>query len=576
VTRLLRLAAIAIASAGVVDPAITMSGAMRPRLAVVVSIAEPSALPLASPVRDRLARNLGAAYEIVSQITSDSAGVIVIGDRYPDGSVPDSLPVATVTTANNAGPSVRIVRVETPREVPAATAIHVDVEVEGLAVAGRTTDVRVRIADLEVGRASHRWAADRERWRAGVDVVPIGEPPFVFRIEARTVGREVITLDSAADTSVDVRRHAFRVQVYEPRPSWATTFLRRALEADARFQVESVSFSSRGIAARTRDDVSLSDPRIDSFDVLVVGGLDRLSVADVRSLERYMRERHGGVVLAPDQRIDKGSIRDLLPAAPLTERLLERSVKLETRGAASLEASELLVSGNLTPGSHVVAQTAGSDPSPVIVSMPHGGGRLLLSGAMDAWRFRAADGGAFDRFWQSTIAGLALAAPPPIDVRVVPLLLRPGERGDVIVRLREDAPVSASIDGDQAIRLRPEPEAGVFRGTFTARGTPGRSTIDVQVAGAHGQSASRTLLVLADIRRVTPDAAPALSMLASSHRGIDVTPDHLADLERFVRNTVPSPRTTLVRHPMRSTWWILPFAVCLSAEWWMRRRRGLR
>ena len=28
--------------------------------------------------------------------------------------------------------------------------------------------------------------------------------------------------------------------------------------------------------------------------------------------------------------------------------------------------------------------------------------------------------------------------------------------------------------------------------------------------------------------------------------------------------------------PMRSAWWILPFAACLSAEWWLRRRRGLR
>jgi len=65
-------------------------------------------------------------------------------------------------------------------------------------------------------------------------------------------------------------------------------------------------------------------------------------------------------------------------------------------------------------------------------------------------------------------------------------------------------------------------------------------------------------------------------MLATSHRGIDVAPDHVADLERFVRGAVASPSTPLVRHPMRSTWWILPFAFCLSAEWWIRRRQGLR
>jgi hypothetical protein len=54
-----------------------------------------------------------------------------------------------------------------------------------------------------------------------------------------------------------------------------------------------------------------------------------------------------------------------------------------------------------------------------------------------------------------------------------------------------------------------------------------------------------------------------------------VTPEHLADLERFLRETVAAPRAELVHHPMRSTWWIVPFVVCLSAEWWLRRRRGL-
>jgi hypothetical protein len=29
-------------------------------------------------------------------------------------------------------------------------------------------------------------------------------------------------------------------------------------------------------------------------------------------------------------------------------------------------------------------------------------------------------------------------------------------------------------------------------------------------------------------------------------------------------------------YPMRTPWWILPFAACLSAEWWLRRRDGLR
>jgi hypothetical protein len=56
-------------------------------------------------------------------------------------------------------------------------------------------------------------------------------------------------------------------------------------------------------------------------------------------------------------------------------------------------------------------------------------------------------------------------------------------------------------------------------------------------------------------------------MLASSHRGIDVSPDRIAEVERFVRSAVSPPRATFVGHPMRSVWWVVPFAACLSVEW---------
>jgi hypothetical protein len=146
----------------------------------------------------------------------------------------------------------------------------------------------------------------------------------------------------------------------------------------------------------------------------------------------------------------------------------------------------------------------------------------------------------------------------------------------VRVRSRASAGVSASIGTHQPIRLRPEAEAGVFRGTWTAGGAPARLTIDVRAAEGRAEPVSRTVLVRSDARHATPDVVPALSMLAASHHGIDAKPDRLADVERFIRRTVASPRTSAARHPMRSAWWFVPFAACLSAEWWLRRRRGLR
>jgi hypothetical protein len=318
----------------------------------------------------------------------------------------------------------------------------------------------------------------------------------------------------------------------------------------------------------------LADAHIDERDVIVVGGLDRLGASDVRSLERFMRERGGAVVLVPDARVDSGAARDLLPFT-LVERLLERPAKLSVRdGVAALEASELLIASGVAPD-RTVADTGGAQAAPVIVSVPRGAGRLFVSGAMDAWRFRSADNAAFDRFWQAAIAGLAQGAPPPVDLRIDPPILRPLQRGEIIVRVRshEYAPLVASVDGE-FVRLSPDAEAGVFRGAFVAAPGEGASTVEIRSPTRGQPVAARTVLVRI-AARVAAASLP-LSVLASAHRGIDVSPDRIGELDRFLRAAIAGRPAAVLTRPMRSAWWILPFAACLCGEWWVRRRRGLR
>ncbi len=570
-TRILRFVAVAIAIAGAIDPAITLAGMSRARIALL----SPSPSTAASEdVRARLVRDLEPEYELVPGLTSDAAAAIVVGDRYPVEPVPDTLLAATVTLPAASEPSA-LVRIAAPREVPPGTVIHLDVDVRGAGRAGRTTDAIAVIAGLEGGRASHQWTEGETHWRAGIDVVPVGEPPYAMTVrlsEASTSGDL-----AAADLVVAARRRPFAVQFHEPRPSWATTFVRRALEADARFEVAALSVAARGVTVQTGQPSPLADARIDRADVLVVGGLDRLTAADGTALDRFMRERGGTVVVVPDQRIDAGAARDLIAAGGFVERLLEQPARLSmTPAVAALQASELLIFPSEPPMADVVARVPG-DGAPVIVSIPRGRGRLVLSGAMDAWRYRAADNNAFDRFWQATLAGLAQAKPLPIDLSLDPPLPRTGEMVAVMVRARDVDSISAAVDGDP-IRLLPEAETGVYRGRFAARSTPGRSRIDVEAtpSSAGSPTASQIFLVQTSVHRAVPVVRPPLAMLASSHRGIDVAPERVADLERFVRTAVTAPRVPRRRHPMRSSWWILPFALCLSAEWWLRRRSGVR
>jgi hypothetical protein len=608
----LRAVAIGIAVAGLLDPAFTSAGRTRARVSIVVqdgltmelpAAGGPSRRAVAERVRDRLAKDLRGDYDIQPRLTSDAAAVVIIGDRYPDSSLaatinaetaesadktgsassagsalPSGTPVSvsTVDVSADVSPNVRIARLDAPRDVPAGTAFRVGVDVEGTGVAGVSSTLTVRVGDLEVSRSSHQWRGDRDRWRAEIDAVPVGEPPFVVRVEAEPLERERTRLDNRADAIVDARRSPIRVEVYEPRPSWATAFIRRALEADPRFHVASLSATSKSVATRTGDAAALGDPAFETFDVVIAGGLDRLTARDVRALERFMRERGGAVVLVPDARIDAGPAHELLRHVTLIERLSEQPEKLTVVSPlAPIQASELLLMRGHAPLVDRIATTSGSDPSPVVVSMPRGDGRLVVSGALDAWRFRAEDEGAFDRFWQSTVAGLALAVPLPIDVSVVPAILKPAERGAVIVRARGvQTGVRASIDG-QPIRLWPEAESGLFRGSFTARDTNGRSTIVAQIDGPTPRIASRTVVIRAGAQRPLPPAVAPLSLLSSSHHGIHVAPESAGALEQFIRRTVTPPSATVTRRPMRSAWWMIPFVMCLSAEWWLRRRAGL-
>ena len=73
---------------------------------------------------------------------------------------------------------------------------------------------------------------------------------------------------------------------------------------------------------------------------------------------------------------------------------------------------------------------------------------------------------------------------------------------------------------------------------------------------------------------VTPDHSASLIALARASGGgeFDAGLDGL--IERLHQMDLPVMNNRV--HPMRSGWWILPFAGLLAAEWTIRRRKGLR
>jgi hypothetical protein len=599
IDRAIRVIAVLIALLAVLDPPVTLQGRSRPRLAVLIVNGSSMDLPAvdgtnsrraaAARVRETLRRDLSKSYELVDGLDRAAAGVIVVGDQYPETSLPEPLRAWTVTVGGELTPNVRILRVDAPAFVPAATAVQIRPTIEAVGVRGMKTVVSVRTGGVDVGRATHEWLGDRDSWSPVLDVVPIGEPPFAFEIAAERLPSERTTADNQAVVHVD-RSTPIRVAALEARPSWASAFVRRALENDPRFVVSGVSRASPRAVVRTDGGAwPLAQP--DSADVVLVGGLDLLTGEDVDALRRFVELRGGAVVLLPD-RTPRGSALRLIPdRVALREVLLERPSTLDSTTALRLEAAELLESDRLPLNAEVLATSPASHRA-VVWSVSRGEGRVLFAGAMDSWRSRAVEGAGFDRFWRGVVAGLGLNARRALEVTLTPRHAAPGERVVVRARIRalererigDALSVAAQTPDGDPIRMWPDASPGSFVGTFL---TPPRSFARSAAAARRGDGPmfvsatadgidARASVRLFSAEDIGEAPAAPLSLLATSHAGIDVAPSNVADLESHIRRAIAGSSIEQRRYPMRSPWWVVPFTLSLCLEWWLRRRRGLR
>jgi hypothetical protein len=214
---------------------------------------------------------------------------------------------------------------------------------------------------------------------------------------------------------------------------------------------------------------------------------------------------------------------------------------------------------------------------------PTGSGRIVISTAMDAWRYRD-DAGAFDRFWRSVVAEGASAG-APLRLEFENNLGTPGSRQPFTVRYRSmalasavEASAVARCDHAQAIRLWPAGAPGVLRGELpiaggtscTVEATVNDATVTrgIAVSGAPSHPVDETLATLERHARATGGIVIRLRPSGATARQA---------VEEVVQATSrPAVQTKWDVYPMRAAWWILPFAGCLSAEWWLRRRNGLK
>jgi hypothetical protein len=568
----LRILAVFVAVGCVVDPAIRVMRTEPLKVRVFAPADDPDAVSAASRLRTALSGRADLAD------AGTGAATVVIGNRPIAVAIPGSGPVSVVSLEEP--PSAAIVEAPHAVTLIPGSAVDIPVTVQAFGLSGQRSVVALEQDGVELTRVEHLWTSES---RATISLQYIAASPGARRLTVRVqpLPGERRIIDNQADVLAMVVARRGRVAVVEPRPSWPAGFVRRALEADPAFQVSSVIRTSRGVASRAGEAPPvIQASQLSRFDVVIVGAPEDLRREEIESLWQFVERRGGTLVLLPD-RAPAGPYAERLPGK-FSEHLLNEPRALEP---SSVLASELVTMATMPRGGRGIGMV---DGAPAIVSWPVGDGRVIFSGALDAWRYRADPKSRLAPFWRQELLTAALSAPPPLRVELHPAVVRPGQTVRLEVRLRATEwvgpdplnhetrlPAIAARISDPSgklgiIRLWPDAEPGVFRGDVTVA-TAGIHTVRVET-DQHAADAA----LLADA-----GAAPPVGLswdpgsVAALTGGVAVNASEIGRVSEHLSTLPRSSRQRQIR-PFEAAWWPWIFASLLCGEWALRRRAGQR
>ncbi len=599
--RVLRALAILIAIVAVIDPAVTSTRTTRPEVAVITADSAKDAA-----LAGRVARELGERFTVIPAPFAPAAATVLIGTRLPTALATSSATFAVAPEP--ATPSATIVAVDAPSRTNLDARVPITTTVHALGANGRDVEVTLSMGSAVIDRVTERVADGDERLTVSLGFVPtvVGAARVTLSSRITDADAPDPTPGATADLVIDVRDDRWSVLFFDPRASWMSTFVRRTVERDPRFAVTSRVVTSRNVSIDAgRPPATLGDANaLAAFDAIVVGAAQTLAERDVAGLEAYLRQRGGSVILLLDERasgpFDRLTRVRQWSSGTEAAGFAISSVEDEARAArdvssdstlAELRATSLLWPSTLPAGARELARahpavSVATPPRPAIWRIQVGAGELVVSGALDAWRHRDPAMSRFDEYWRETLATAAAAGASPIEVTMPSSIVAPGERVEIATTVRSlalaDAPttsirdsVIASIDapgGASTVRLWPDGSRGRFRGSFRAPVTEGMHRITVASSELR---ADVPLLVSATATPAAPNDSDLVAAWVASRGGQVIQASALGELGPALQRTLRPTARRETWYPMRSAWWIVPFALLLGAEWLWRRRNGL-
>ncbi|MCC6244421.1 MAG: hypothetical protein IT353_16380 [Gemmatimonadaceae bacterium] len=612
VSALLRGAAALIAVLAVIDPAITTSRRARPLVSVLA----------VDSVRDRallraVVQTLEADDHVVRAPVPGARATVVVGGQLPHDTRDISGPVVVVTPTR-AEPTLTIRHVSAPARAVLPSRVTVTVALaSNHGTSNNSTRGTVVHVALREERAQQYTTVATSRatiehdGSAALTFVPTHEGPSRLRVSA-VVASGTDTVHT--DLVVDVERAQWKVLFFDRRPSWMSTFVRRVVERDPRFVVTSRVVTSTDVSREVGRAPSSLDAitQASAFDAIVVGAPDALTARDADALATMARTRGASVLLLADNANNSPAYRAVGFAgwrAPtsrrtrLEPRIISAPVLQGAAPSADSQPADALRLRGQSVGVPIALPTtaqllgvllrdgttvADSLATPVLWRQPLGRGVVILSGVFDAWRYRDTSQSTFDATWRDLVEYAARQHTPAIDLALSRTLAEPRERIELQVALRDDtrdpgaAPsfgtLSAQLlraSGDreplQQIVLRADrgaPWAGAFRAPSDSGHFVVRVVHDADTVMA-------PLVVDTDVARDAGDDEAIVRTWAAAHDGTVIAESALATLPQELKALAPPPMSRVTWHPMRSAWWLLPFALLLSLDWWRRRRVGL-
>lgn len=574
--RVCRMAALVIAIVAVIDPAWMVAHPV-PARAVVLRGAGATPADVAR-VRDALAPDV----TIDTDEVPATAARVLVGRRAP-GRPPDGLTFVVVPDAPADAPEIRRLRLGDRVPLDAVSRLTVDAALPpGATSAPAAVRFTLFSDDVPVDAQEVTVAAGARTATAALTFVPSREGLARIRVAARIGGGP----EASAEAATEVVRTTRRILSYEARPSWSATFVRRVLEEDPRFEVVVRSVTSRGVTTEAGVPPATLDRADDlsGFDVVLVSAPDAVGDRAAEALEAYLRAREGAVVVLPDA-----------GGAPWLSRLTGVSAWTDERRPAleriespvgSWTASEFLWPAGWPAGAEAMTSCLspmGAARRCAVWRTPVGGGRVVVNSAIDGWRTRTAEGSAFAAFWRSVIGDEAAATPRPVEVGLSDRLVEPGTFVAASVHLTgQTATPQAEWQSTEGavtpVRLWPD-GAGRYRAEFRAPDVPGRYRLSVVVPGSPAPQPDVAEFLVVDpgsVHRPVAGDHALLSAFATSRGGDAIPIADVGTLAARITTAVSAAPVATPTHPMRSPWWIVPFAGLLSVEWWSRRHRGAR